>query len=421
MLKLLNLIRPKGQALVSKISKFYKANKNKIIIFSGVILLLIAVGISVFLIFNSGKTYTDSDGTIWQKFDNNSNEPLFKIYVEQSSFKDGAYINSECDPRVDLEKTTKLEPTKEQTYVQGIDRPNHCRIISGHYPPSDATEGTSNTFILLPDGSLLTLDGNTISIVQVNIDETGTRIVQSSGNVYYRIAKQSPGKKFVIQVGNQEFTALGTKVFTSIDNETVKLGLFEGAGTLTEFTRDSEAVQVQVGTFAQYLYRSAEQIQLDQLFKMSTKDLLNDNGFFAQQLKNDDLYKLDRVGKVDFSQMQAILPEVVNIAGNNIMNKLQADIEKSNREAQEFWDNFEKEQEAEDEHRAAERQAAHEARIAEQQAATSQSSTTTSTSSSSSSGGTSSGLGCVSKSKPATFSLCKMGGGTVSGSTCCFK
>jgi len=172
--------------------------------------------------------------------------------------------------------------------------------------------------------------------------------------------------------------------------------------------------------FAQYLYKSVEQIKVSQLLKMSTTDLLDSKGFFARQLENDDLQGLNVAGQVDFSQMQAILPEVVDIAEDNLMNKMQSDIEESSRQMQEAWDNAFKEIEAEDARRAAERKEAHEERMREQQAANSQSSQS---SSSTGSSDTSSGnLGCVSSStKPATYSLCKMGGGKVSGSTCCFK
>lgn len=412
----------KVQALFSKAKATYCTKNGKLIIFCCAgILLLAVISIIIYLFVSPKKTFTDSAGTVWQRY-TDSNGTSFKVYIEQASFStspEGAFINSECDPQLNLNEVTEL---KGQNYTKGVDRPNHCRVIAGYFQAKSSAGNPVNTFVLLPDGSLLTLDGSIVSTIQINIDDDGTRIVQSSGNVYYRIAKQSTDKKFVIQAGNQEFTAHGTKVFTSIDNETVKLGLFEGAGTLTEFTRDSEAVQIQVGTFAQYLYKSAEQIKTDQLLKMSVKDLLNSNGFFAKQLENDDSQGLSNKTEFDFAGMQAFLPEMVNIEEDYILNKMQSDIDASNKKMQEDWDNLQAELEAEDAKRAAEREEAHEERMSEQQAATSQSSGSSSSSSSSNSSDSSSNyLGCVSKSKPATYSLCKMGGGTVSGNTCCFK
>ena len=406
---------------LTKIKKYYQTKKGKVIIISSLgLLMFIFIGLTTLLLLSSGETFTDSNGTIWHKF-KNPDKQLFKVYIEQASFSSGrAYINSDCDPRVELKNTTRLNIDTSK-YKNGIDRPNHCRIIAGHYKALSSAGDPVNTYVLLPDGSLLTLDGGSVSSIQVNINDSETRIVQDSGNVFYRIAKQRAGKKFIIQAGRQEFAALGTKVFTNIDEDTVKLGLFEGAGTLTEFTRGSEAVQIQVGTFAQYLYKSVEQIKIDQILKMSTLNLLNSNGFFARQIENDDLNGLSSMAKLDFAGMQAIMPEVVNLEEDYISNKLQTEIEKSTRKAQEIWDNMWEDIKVEDAKRAAERKAAHEERMRAQQEFTSQPSGSTS-GSSGSSGSAPMHSRCVKKgSQPASYQLCKMSGGNASGSTCCFK
>jgi galactokinase/mevalonate kinase-like predicted kinase len=127
------------------------------------------------------------------------------------------------------------------------------------------------------------------------------------------------------------------------------------------------------------------------------------------------------MAKLDFAGMQAIMPEVVNLEEDYISNKLQTEIEKSTRKAQEIWDNMWEDIKVEDAKRATERKAAHEERMRAQQEFTSQPSGSTS-GSSGSSGSAPMHSRCVKKgSQPASYQLCKMSGGNASGSTCCFK
>lgn len=399
---------------VATFKSFFARKPVKIL--SIIFAIIIVGGLAVLIISNKKTTFTDSSGTEWQKFKESKTDTNFKVFMEQSNSEHLGYINKECDPSTPLASMSKLE-YKDLNYRNGIDRPNHCLVVAGYYKGLSSDSLPVNTFVLLPDGSLITLDGSQTSAIQVNISEQGTRIIQSQGKAFYRIAKQPAGKKFVIQAGSQEFTAVGTKVFADIDNgEKVNLGLYEGSGTLTERRKNGGVIEMQVGKFAEYSYKIVEKLAVDKLVVMGVSNLLAKDGFFATQLTNDKTNNIDKIRTMNFSEISAFMPEVVNIEEDRLMRQLEADIEANNKK----W--------AEDSAKLNEQiDASNEAlrqKILDSNAKSSNSSSSSSSGSSpsSSSGSTSNGSGsqCFSKSsQPLSYGVCVKNGGAVNAGKCC--
>ena len=144
----------------------------------------------------------DALSTIAQPYDITDSEPKFKIYSQRTGAvegyeESGVEMYDTCE--IEIEDTASLIEIGEEP----IERNNHCTL---HFFGSYLT-----AYILLPDGSLIAADSD--AVLQINMYDNETRIVQLDGQAYYRIAKQPENKIFTIQMGNEVFVATGTEIF----------------------------------------------------------------------------------------------------------------------------------------------------------------------------------------------------------------
>lgn len=202
----------------------------KVIGYSCLIIVITAViiGAVVLIVRATRKTNTDDYGNIWQKYEGSKSKPTFSVFAEEgpkdagkNAIGDNAYIYTICDP-MDDSPTTSLQYLTGD-YAKGIARPNHCAVENAGLG-QNIGKNDLDYYLLLPDGSLISMDGSMIGKIQVNINQDGTTIVQADGKAYYRIQKQESGKKFVIRVGDQTFTATGTEVDIDIGEMNVAAG-----------------------------------------------------------------------------------------------------------------------------------------------------------------------------------------------------
>ena len=140
--------------------------------------------------------------TIAQVYDTEDSEPAFKIYSQRTGAIEG-YEESGVEMYDTCEVEIKETDSITEIGNDPIERPNHCTL---HFSYSSLI-----AYILLPDGSLISADSD--AVLQINMYENETRIVQLNGEAYYRIAKQPEDKIFTVQMGNEVFVATGTEIF----------------------------------------------------------------------------------------------------------------------------------------------------------------------------------------------------------------
>lgn len=187
--------------------------KKKVLALIGLIILIILLAVAFIFIdwskelgnkeSNSttpGGLADDSEAALlsdFQPYRVDDSELKVKIYSENYGKIGSMALFDTCD--------SKLEKKGEEADKIGdqvLEKPNHCVL---HFWGQ-----SESAYILLPDGSLIAVDGS--AVIQVNLFDKETRIVQTDGRGYYRIAKQPEGKKFTIQMGNQIFSATGTEI-----------------------------------------------------------------------------------------------------------------------------------------------------------------------------------------------------------------
>jgi len=194
--------------------------KQIILIISGIVLLAVLTAGSIYLyryLKDKEKDNTENNNeelletaddsqealsTIAQVYDTSDSEPAFKIYSQRTGAVEG-YDES----GVKMYDTCEIEKADTDSIVEigndPIEKPNHCTL---HFSYSSLM-----AYILLPDGSLIAADSH--AVLQINMYENETRIVQLNGEAYYRIAKQPEDKIFTVQMGNEVFVATGTEIF----------------------------------------------------------------------------------------------------------------------------------------------------------------------------------------------------------------
>jgi hypothetical protein len=181
-----------------------------------VIILFIAVGLTLTKL---NPTYTDYEGTAWQKYEGDKSTPAFTVFTEQDGTSESGMtvvkinIDSECDPAGSGTQYLYGDFTK------GVERPNHC-VISNDPEIRLSTDPILDYYLLLSDGSIISLDGTVANKIQVNVNSDGINIIQSEGTAYYRIQKQPEGKQFTIQMGPETYTATGTELMFQAANST---------------------------------------------------------------------------------------------------------------------------------------------------------------------------------------------------------
>lgn len=114
------------------------------------------------------------------------------------------------------------EPTRIHLSDEPVQIKNHCIVtLSGQFDISRTWNDNENEFtqnpelsayVELPDGSLLTINGS--STFQINIYDDEIRVVLEEGLGYFRIAQQTEGKIFTVQVGDKVYkTEGGTELY----------------------------------------------------------------------------------------------------------------------------------------------------------------------------------------------------------------
>lgn len=155
------------------------------------------------------------------------------------------------DPEVEMiESCTYSDGTeaKETRYYVGrepVQVSNHCLLTFAEYDGPDSLQETYfyNVYLVLPDGSLITLSTKDTPSIQVNMYEKETRIVQLNAYAYYRVAPQE-GKKFSVQMVDRVMYVTGTEFFAGVSSSFSGNGiwghveLYEGSAEVKLRTQD---------------------------------------------------------------------------------------------------------------------------------------------------------------------------------------
>ncbi len=156
------------------------------------------------------------------------------------------------DPEVEMiESCTYSDGTesKETQYFVGrepVQVSNHCLLTFAEYDGPDSIQNTYlyNVYLVLPDGSLITLTTKDTPSIQVNMYDKETRIVQLNGYAYYRVAPQEDSKKFSVQMIDRVMYVTGTEFFAGVSSSFSGDGiwghveLYEGSAEVKLRTQD---------------------------------------------------------------------------------------------------------------------------------------------------------------------------------------
>jgi transmembrane sensor len=99
--------------------------------------------------------------------------------------------------------------------------------------PAGETHATAlgqQTLVTLADGSRVTL--NTDTRVRASVDERQRRVWLERGEAYFEIAHDA-GRPFVVEVGRQQVTVVGTKFSVRRDGERLRVQVLEGRVRVT--------------------------------------------------------------------------------------------------------------------------------------------------------------------------------------------
>ena len=97
--------------------------------------------------------------------------------------------------------------------------------IQAFLPPFYATSVGSQEKVSLTDGSLITLNTNSLVHVRYSADERRISLVK--GQALFEVEKD-PTRPFIVEAGDQEILAVGTVFDVRLDDETVSVVLVEG-------------------------------------------------------------------------------------------------------------------------------------------------------------------------------------------------
>ena len=139
--------------------------------------------------------------------------------------------------------------TKETQYHVGrepVQVSNHCLLTFAEYDGPESIQKTYlyNVYLVLPDGSMITLTTKETPSIQVNMYEKETRVVQLNGYAYYRVAPQENGKKFSVQMVDRVMYVTGTEFFAGVSSSFSGDGiwghveLYEGSAEVRLRTQD---------------------------------------------------------------------------------------------------------------------------------------------------------------------------------------
>jgi len=169
-------------------------------------------------------------------------QTTFKVYSDMQ-FNDAVMEMTES-----CSYTDNTEPT-DTVYTVGpvpTEIKNHCLLSFTEFYGTNAFFKTDEPFyayILLPDGSLITVTTKESPTIQVNIYEKETRIVIQNGYAYFRVAPQEQDHRFSVQMMDKVMYVTGTEFFAGTSNTftTEQWGhieMYEGSGEVKLRTQD---------------------------------------------------------------------------------------------------------------------------------------------------------------------------------------
>jgi len=155
------------------------------------------------------------------------------------------------DPEVEMIETCTYSDgteAKETQYYIGrepVQVSNHCLLTFAEYDGPKSIQNTYlyNVYLVLPDGSMITLTTKETPSIQVNMYDKETRIVQLNGYAYYRVAPQNE-KKFSVQMVDRIMYVTGTEFFAGVSSSFSGDGiwghveLYEGSAEVRLRTQD---------------------------------------------------------------------------------------------------------------------------------------------------------------------------------------
>ena len=245
-----------------KMKEFFPLQYKKQILFIGIPLVIVILLIPTFFILKSMEKINIGNNNATQNQINkdlpDDSEQALEIPLQSYTPADTGtkymvYADIiKTDPEVEMiESCTYSDGTeaKETKYYIGrepVQVSNHCLLTFAEYDGPNALEETYpyNVYLVLPDGSLITLYTKETPSIQVNMYEKETRIVQLNGYAYYRVAPQNDGKKFSVQMVDRVMYVTGTEFFAGVSSSFSGDGiwghieLYEGSAEVKLRTQD---------------------------------------------------------------------------------------------------------------------------------------------------------------------------------------
>lgn len=179
--------------------------------------------------------------------------PLQAYTSEDTELKYMVYADIiRTDPEVEMIETCTYSDgteSKETRYLVGrepVQVSNHCLLTFAEYDGPETIENSYlyNVYLVLPDGTMITLSTKETPSIQVNMYEKETRIVQLNGYAYYRVAPQEEGKKLSVQMVDRVMYVTGTEFFAGVSSSFSGDGiwghveLYEGSAEVRLRTQD---------------------------------------------------------------------------------------------------------------------------------------------------------------------------------------
>ena len=251
------VLKGENKAPAGKIKKFLKIVGKSCLGLIGLVVILI-------ILYMLSPTFTDFEGTVWQKYKGDNSMPKITVFAGQSAIdKEGKTITP-MEIASNCSEKTLGSSTLKGDYSKGIDRPNHCVVSNGGNLKMPDTPSL-DFYLLLPDGSIISLDGTAMNRIQVNINKDDITIIQAYGKAYYRIQKQPTGKKFVIQVRDRTFTSTGTEVAVNIganeddfQDRIAQVAVIRGSVSVTTSGKQVPATSLKSGQKVIYQYMATK-------------------------------------------------------------------------------------------------------------------------------------------------------------------
>lgn len=273
-----------------------------------------------------------------------------KVYGETtkhlySSGNQGIIMMQSCQ----YEGEASPEETNITLGATPIEVDNHCNLTFEAAFDSSDTVDTLNAYILLPDNSMIVASSNHFTSLQVNMYKNETRVVQITGEAYYRIAPQGDNKIFTVQMLGEIFTATGTELYTELgfanssnstfginkDDLTGGFFLYEGNGYLTDRGSNDVIQNMSSSDNSNVFYMSFAKFVLEKIPGVTDAiDVLGRGDFLTNQKALSEQYGFGNFKQFTTDKLNAFVYDNIN----KIQTQSVSNVEKKYKEINDEWE-----------------------------------------------------------------------------------